>query len=253
MKYETIGVDKRDGVATVTLNRPERLNAINAAMQRELLDAIADIRDDDTVSVAIITGAGRAFCSGRDLKDIGQGTPLGTPSGPGEPWKPIEDMDKPVIAAVNGACYTGGMTLIECCDIVLASDAAVFCDTHARFGMPGGGGELTRLPRMIGLQKAKEVLFTCEPFSAQEAERIGLVTRVVPAGKLMEAANELARKISRNNRFAIQTQKRVLNRGFRVGLVEAFEIELHEGEAYQRAHHDAQERARGFVEKKDRN
>ncbi len=221
MTYNKIILEKKNGIAKITLNRPQVLNAIDEELLSELVTALNEIEKDDSVQVVILTGAGRAFSAGRDLKGVLEGREwVG-----GARYKALEDLSKPVIAAVNGHCFTGALELVMCADIVIASESAVFGDTHARFGIVSGGGQTQRLPRQIGVKKAKELLFTCEPISAREAQRIGIVNRVVPPEKLEEAAVEMAEKILRNIPETIRIIKALINKGMMTDLETGLKME----------------------------
>ncbi|MFC2041181.1 enoyl-CoA hydratase/isomerase family protein [Chloroflexota bacterium] len=227
MTYNTIILEKKDGIAKITLNRPKAMNALSEELLSELVAALDDIEKDDSVNVVILTGAGRAFSAGRDLQGIVEGREwVG-----GLRYKALEDLSKPVIAAVNGYCFTGSFELAMCADIIIASENAVFGDTHARFGIVPGGGQTQRLPRQIGPKKAKELIFTSDMISAQEAERIGIVNKVVPADKLEEAAMEMAEKILKNIPETIRTVKRLVNKGIQTDLETGLkmEAEMHKG------------------------
>jgi enoyl-CoA hydratase/carnithine racemase len=227
MAYETILVANQDGVGTITLNRPQALNAINQQMLAELDRALTDLETDDDVRVIVMTGSGRAFSAGRDLKEIG-GSEHRTGA---DVWSRLETIGKPVIAAVNGLCYTGALSMLTCFDLVVASEDAVFADTHTRFGMVHGGGATQRLRDVVGPRKAKELIFACEPIGAAEAERIGLVNKVVPADDLQPAVQDLADKIKKNDPMALATAKRLINDGMKWGTAVGFELEARE---YQR-------------------
>lgn len=221
MSYQNIILEKQNGIARLTLNRPQALNALNEELLAEFAAAINDIEKDDTVNVVILTGAGRAFSAGRDLKGI-----LSGKENPGGPrYRLLEDCSKPVIAAVNGACFTGSFELVMCADIIIASEDAVFGDTHARFGIIPAGGSTQRLPRQIGPKKAKELLLTCDRISATEAERIGIVNKVVPADKLQAAAGEMAEKILKNIPEAVKIIKSLVNKGMKVDLDTGLKME----------------------------
>jgi len=221
MTYENIIVEKRAGVAKIMLNRPHALNAVTEQMLAELVAALDDIDKDDAVNVVILTGAGKAFSAGRDLKGILEGREK-----PGAwRYRALEDCSKPVIAAVNGHCFTGSLELVMCADIIIASENAVFADTHARFGVIPGGGQTQRLPRQIGPKKAKELLFTCDTLSAREAERIGLVNKVVPAEQLEAAAMEMAEKILKNIPETVRTFKDLVNKGMHMDLESGLRME----------------------------
>ena len=227
MTYKTLIVEKSNGIAKIILNRPRVLNAMNEELLAELVVALDDIEKDDGVHVVILTGSGDVFSAGRDLKCVMEGSER--PGG--DRYKALEDLSKPVIAAVNGPCFTGSFELVMCADIIIASENAVFGDTHARFGIIPGGGQTQRLPRQIGPKKAKELLFTCERISAREAERIGIVNKVVPPEKLDEAAQEMAEKILQNIPETIRTLKSLINKGLKTDLQTGLkmEMDLHKG------------------------
>ncbi len=227
MTYKKIIVEKNNGIAKLILNRPEVLNAIDEELLAELVTALADIEKDASVNVVILTGAGRAFSAGRDLKGVMAGREwVG-----GVKYQALEDLGKPVIAAVNGACFTGAFELAMCADIIIASENAVFGDTHARFGIVSGGGQTQRLPRQIGAKRAKELIFTSGTLTASEAERWGIVNKVVPPEKLEEAAVEMAGKILKNIPETVRTFKRLINDGLKTDLESGLkmEAETHHG------------------------
>jgi enoyl-CoA hydratase len=221
MVYENILLKKEGGIAKIILNRPHALNAITEGVLSDLVAALADIEKDDSVQVVILTGAGKAFSAGRDVEGVLKGIEY-----PGASrYRALEELSKPVIAAVNGACFTGSLELVLCADIIIASEKAVFADTHARFGIIPGGGQTQMLPRLVGVKKAKELLFTCEPISAHEAQRLGIVSKVVPAEKLDEAAQEMAEKILQNIPEAIRIMKRLINEGMKKDLESGLKLE----------------------------
>jgi enoyl-CoA hydratase len=230
MGFENIIVEKKEGIAKITLNRPQVLNALNQQILSEIRAALEDIRGDDNVGVVLITGAGRAFSAGLDIKvlsgleDGGGAGKVGNKLG-GRPIEAIESLPKPVIAVINGYCLTGALEVALACDMIIASEDAVFGDTHAKWGLRPGWGLSQRLPRLVGVMKAKELSFTAETISAQEAERIGLINKVVPAEKLEEAAQELARKILSNSRGSIAAYKTLINEGMKADLATGLKIE----------------------------
>ena len=232
MAYEMINFEKKEGIAWITLNRPQVLNAINAQLFEEVKAALGDVTGDDSVGVVVLTGSGRAFSAGVDIKTGGQGA--GDRSmGPTrdlalEVIAAIENLDRPVIAAVNGYCLTGAFELVTACDLIVASEKAVFGDTHARWGMTPVWGGSQRLPRMIGALKAKEMFFTGDMVSATEAERIGLVNRVVAHEELHEAVREMAGKILANSRGTVRVEKSLVNRGLRLDYRSALKLEYEE-------------------------
>jgi enoyl-CoA hydratase/carnithine racemase len=227
MNYNKIKLEKKGRIAKIILNRPEALNAVDEELLREIVSACDEIEKDDGINVVIITGAGRAFSAGRDLP----GVLAGREWPGGMRYRALENLSKPVIAAVNGYCFTGSLELVTCADIIIAAENAVFGDTHARFGIVPGGGQTQRLPRLIGPRKAKEMMFASDMISAQEAERIGLINKVVPPEKLEEAAMEMAEKVLKNIPETLSTIKRLVNQGMNMGLEEGFQMEaaFHKG------------------------
>ena len=231
IQFESLLLEKKKGVAKIVLNRPQVLNALSTKLLLELKEALQQLEKDDEVQVVVITGAGKAFCAGRDLKELSSltGEELGKAASPGlEVCQTIGELQKPVIAAVNGFCYTGGLELVIHCDMIIASESAVFADTHTRYGLLHDWEGSQLLIRLVGLMKAKEIIFTSEPITAKEAERIGLVNRVVPAEKLEEAVDELAERIIRNSQASIKVLKKTMNRGMKLDLGAALELEASE-------------------------
>ena len=247
MSYQTVLFDKADGVARITLNRPEVLNALSTGMFDDLKAALGEAADDDSIGVVVITGAGRAFSAGVDIKTRHPET--GKPVSPSseqarEVIDIIEKLDKPVIAAVNGYCLTGALELATSCDIIVASDRALFGDTHARWGLTPTWGGSQRLPRLIGALKAKEMFFTGDILSAAEAERIGIVNRVVPAETLDEAVREMTDKILANSRETIRIEKSLINRGLEMNYADGLALERRESHGRTS---DAAARLEGFT------
>ncbi len=221
MEYKTILVEKKNGIAKIILNRPQTMNALTEELLGELVSALEDADKDSNIGVVILTGAGRAFSAGRDLPGILEGREF--PGG--ERYRKLEDLGKPVIVAVKGPCYTGSFELAMCADIIIASEDAIFCDTHARFGIIPGGGQTQRLPRQIGVKKAKELIFTCDTIPAGDAERLGIVNKVVPLDMLDNAAEEMAEKILKNVPEAIITIKKLINEGMNMDQASGLKME----------------------------
>jgi enoyl-CoA hydratase len=223
-------VAKEDGIASVTLNRPSKLNALNRELRTAFCHSMQVLRDDQETAVVIITGAGRGFCAGLDLKELGEdasresGTVVRDATNVSF-VSVIEDMKVPVIAAVNGFAITGGFELALACDMIIAAESARFADTHARVGVMPGGGMSARLPRAIGIRKAKEMSLTGNYLSAREAERIGLVNRVVPDDHLMAEALELAKQILGADQKIVRGMKALYDLTTRKTLEEALRIE----------------------------
>lgn len=212
-----------EGVAIVTLNRPEKLNALNQELRREFRAAMRRLRTADDVGAVIITGAGRAFCAGLDLREIGAS---GIRDEGDETFiTVIEDMEVPTIAAVNGFAVTGGFELALACDMIIAAEEARFADTHARVGVMPGGGMSARLPRAVGIRKAKELSLTGNYLGAREAERMGLVNRVVPRDRLIETAKELSAQILGGNQRIVRQMKRLYDLTSRATLNDGLRIE----------------------------
>ena len=204
------------GVALVTLNRPESMNALNVPLREALANAARELDTHDDVSAVVFTGAGdKAFCAGADLKERGSKSiqELYEQRRHGRPRfvSAIASMAKPTIAAINGYALGGGAELALQCDILIASDRATFGFPEVTIGFLPGGGACQRLPRLIGLQKAKELILTGRRVGAQEAEALGLVSRVVPHEKLLAEALDLARTIAANPRMSVVQAKIALN------------------------------------------
>ncbi len=218
------------GIATVTLNRPEKLNSLNRELRSSFCRTMQQFRDNPEVKVVIITGAGRAFCAGLDLRELG--TDSGRESGAlvrdGTTVSfitVIEDMKVPVIAAVNGFAVTGGFELALACDMIVAAEDAQFADTHARVGVMPGGGMTARLPRAVGIRKAKELSLTGNYLGAREAERMGLVNRVVAPGQALAEAQSIAEQILTANQTVVGQLKRLYDLTSRATLHDAIRIE----------------------------
>jgi enoyl-CoA hydratase/carnithine racemase len=211
-------------VATITYNRPDALNAINGEMRRDLNDAFARFRDEEDAWIAIVTGAGRAFCAGADLR--GEGNSAG--DFPGTFWeKPTQnsfesgwEIFKPVIAAVNGYCLGYGLTLVTWCDFVIASENAQFGFPEARIGVPTIVGSI-RLPQRINWQYAMEILLTGERVDAARAHEIGLAGWVVPADALMDEARALAQRLLAGAPLAQRVIKEMAVRSQQLPMIEA--------------------------------
>ena len=216
---DLILVEKTDGVATVTLNRPTAMNALSKALRKRLYEVMTAIDADDEVRAVVLTGAGeRAFTAGLDLKELGsQPGALGSANATGadeNPVKAIELCRKPVIGAINGVAITGGFEVALACDILIASENARFADTHARVGVMPGWGLSQKLSRLIGISRAKELSLSGNFLNAATAERWGLVNRVVPAGDLMMVAQKLAHDIASADAHFIAGYKKLIDDGF---------------------------------------
>ncbi|MSQ68423.1 MAG: enoyl-CoA hydratase [Gammaproteobacteria bacterium] len=215
MSEDLLLIARANGVATLTLNRPASLNALNRALRARLAASFAELAADGETRVVILTGAGRAFCAGADLKELGSGTArVGTPRDPAyDPTSAMAQFPGPIIGAVNGAAVTGGFELALGCDLLIASPAARFADTHGRVGVHPAWGLSQRLPRLIGLARAKELSLTGNFVDALTAERWGLVNRVVPAEDLMATCQALAQDMLSLDPVMLISYKRLLDDG----------------------------------------
>ncbi|MEW6596036.1 MAG: enoyl-CoA hydratase [Pseudomonadota bacterium] len=225
-----LNYDVADGIAVITLNRPEAMNALSKALRAALAEALVKADADPEVSVIILTGAGeRAFTAGLDLKELG-GDPAAmadanAASPSANPVKAIEQAKKPVIGAINGVAVTGGFEVALACDILIASENARFADTHARVGILPGWGLSQKLSRLIGIYRAKELSFSGNYLDAKTAEAWGLVNKVVPAAELMTAAKKLAADIATIPSDTVQTYKALIDDGFAMDFGESLKLE----------------------------
>jgi enoyl-CoA hydratase len=227
-------VDKSEGIATFTLNRPDALNALSRALRAAIVEAFDDLNNDPDIGVVILTGAGRAFCAGVDLKEMGGGTAKDTESAVvgTEVVRAMARCDRPIIGAINGFAITGGFELALACDILVASTAARFADTHARVGVLPAWGLSQRLSRVIGVYRAKELSLTGNFLSAEQAEAWGLVNRVVAPEELLQTCRALATDIQSCVPETVRELKRVIDAGFVTTLAEGFKVELDASRAH---------------------
>ncbi len=223
-----IDLQKDDGVALLTIDRPEALNAMNVLMLEELCEVIDQVEEDDEVRVLVITGAGRAFVAGADIAHMKDFSPQQAKEWSEQGQRTvgkIENMKKPVIAAVNGYALGGGTELAMACDIRVASDRAVFGQPEVKLGMIAGFGGTQRLPRLVGPGMAKEMLFTGDHYNAEAAQRMGLVNKVVPAGELMSYCLDMAKRIAARGTLAVRLSKEAVNHGRDMDLQKALRLE----------------------------
>ncbi|MBU0514273.1 MAG: enoyl-CoA hydratase/isomerase family protein [Proteobacteria bacterium] len=255
----TIRYEKKERIVLITIDRPQAMNALDGEAWARLNQAWIDFRDDPEVWVAVITGAGdKAFCAGADLKRLAEYyrsmTPLQrrmkseTEPGLGGITRNLE-IFKPIIAAINGYCLAGGLELALACDLRIASENASFGLTEVSRGIIPGAGGTQRLPRLIPLAKALEMILTAERIDALEAWRVGLVNRVVPAGELLPEAMTIAQKICRNAPLAVQAAKEAIYRGLEMPLAEGLRLEQFLAEPVRQSE-DAREGPKAFAEKR---
>ena len=253
MSYETILVSRSERVGTITLNRPEALNALNSQVMTEVTSAAAEFDADPGIGAIIITGSAKAFAAGADIKEMAT---LSFSEVFGSDffadWGKLAAVRTPLIAAVGGYALGGGCELAMMCDVLIAADTAKFGQPEIKLGVLPGMGGSQRLTRAVGKAKAMDMILTGRTIDAAEAERIGLVSRVVPAENLLEEANTVATTIAQMSRSASRMAKEAVNR--------AFESSLAEGLLYERrlfhsafATDDQTEGMAAFTEKRTAN
>jgi enoyl-CoA hydratase len=241
---DAVLTEQRGRMLVITLNRPEALNAINAALARELLDAVTQLDDDPGLTVGVLTGAGRAFSAGMDLKAFSQG----------EDVRAImtfikNGARKPIIAAVEGFALAGGLELALSCDLIVASEGTRLGIPEATVGVFASAGGLLRLPSRVGFGKAMEMAITGEPILAEDAVQYGLVARLTAKGEALATAVELAERVAKNAPLAVATSKAMIRAS--QGITEAEYWPLQDPhEEIVRNSSDAKEGSRAFVEKR---
>lgn len=228
MSEPVLLVDRKDGIATLTLNRPDKLNALSMELLQALVDELERLRNDPDIGVVILTGAGRAFCAGLDLKEMGD--PNGPRADVAQPDPPmmLRTLPQPVIGAINGLAITGGLEISVSCDILIATPEARFADTHVRLGIIAGWGLSQRLSRVIGLNRAKELSLTGNYLTAERAYEWGLVNRIVSREELLPTCEALARDMLSCIPESMREYKRLMDRGFDLALGDAmtYEVEI---------------------------
>lgn len=221
-------VEREDGIALVTLDRPSAMNALSRTLRRALAETFRALGEDPAIGVVILTGSGRAFCAGLDLKELGGETGDGSSGaieGGADPIGAMRAYPLPIIGAINGFAITGGFELALACDVLVASSDARFADTHARVGIVPGWGLTQLLPRRIGASRARELSFTGNFLDAKTAEAWGLVNRVVAPEALLPTCRELARDMLSCDRDTLRGIKHVYDAGERTTLDEGLRIE----------------------------
>jgi 2-(1,2-epoxy-1,2-dihydrophenyl)acetyl-CoA isomerase len=253
---ETLIVERDGGVVTVTMNRPQKKNAANGTMWRELEATFAEVAADRDVRAMVLTGAGGAFCSGADLGDAGD-----VAGRPGDPYlvqmRALSDValrlhriPKPTIAKVRGVAVGAGMSMALGCDLVVASEDARFSQIFSRRGLSVDFGSSWLLPRLIGLHRAKELAFLADIIGAEEARAIGIVNRVVPDGELDAFVAGWAGRLAAGPPLALSMTKSMLNQSFHLGMDEALEEEAR-SQAVNFASADTAEAIAAFIQKRD--
>jgi enoyl-CoA hydratase len=235
-----------NGLATLTLNRPEKLNALTVDLFSELRTHIINLSQDTSIGCVVLRGAGRCFSAGHDLADIAEGESVPSPGWHSETLRLLEKLPKPVIAAVHGHCYTGALEVALAADMIIASSNAKFADTHAKWALTPVWGMSQRLPRRVGLATAKKLMFTCETITAQEALRIGLCEAVFPEETFFDQVELVARATLRNSVFSHAANKRLLDATDSRPIDAGLQWEVMENEGVGP---DMQERVQAFIKK----
>jgi len=257
MNREHVLFDRRDHVAFITLNRPERMNAFAGLMRQEIVEVLEEAARDPEVRVVVITGAGKAFCTGGDVNEFASGetkalakTVSSERHAMSRAVLAINRMEKPVIASVNGVAAGGGCNLALACDLRIASDRARFGQVFTRRGVHPDWGGIYFLPRLVGYAKAAELIFSAEVIDAQEAYRIGLVNKVVPHEDLERATREFAARIAGNAPIPMAFAKRGLQNFQRWDLAQALDYESYALEVCMKSE-DIIEGFGAFLEKRE--
>ena len=230
MSTPVLKIEKKDQIALLTLNRPQSMNALSTELRNCIETAFADLKNDSSIRVAILTGAGRAFCAGLDLKELAGGKGMIDDLSEKRRARinlttPMKDFGQPVIGAVNGPAITGGFELALGCDILIASTRARFADTHARVGIIPGSELSQKLSRLLGIYRAKEVSLTGNFIDAQKASEWGLVNRVVAPEELLPACYRIAEDIISCPEDMIRKYKKLIDDGFHMAFGDALELE----------------------------
>jgi 2-(1,2-epoxy-1,2-dihydrophenyl)acetyl-CoA isomerase len=260
--YETLTLERRGHVGILTLNRPERLNAINRVMMGEMTAAVSQVRDDDEIRALVVTGAGKGFCAGADLMGVGQAVAGNAPE-PQSQFDRLDEMswvgrwammwsqlDKPVIGAINGVCAGAGMSTALACDVRIGCEASRFKSVFIERSLSPDSGLSFFLPRIVGYAAAADIIFTSRAVEADEALRLGLLNRMVPAAELLDAAVAYANEMTRWPPVALRVTKRVLQHSVEAGLEEALRYESAGLSYARRAPNDVKESRAAFLEKR---
>jgi enoyl-CoA hydratase len=227
---EVLKIEREAGIATLTMNRPDQRNALNAELRRTLRDTFRALAQDASIRAVILTGAGKGFCAGLDLKEMSERGPGAGGEGEGGGLshglvETIEAYPHPVIGAINGVAVTGGFELALACDVLIGCPETRFADTHARVGILPGWGLSQKLARVIGPARAKMVSFTGNYISAEEAERWGLLARVVPSDRLLATCRQLAKDMLSCVPGAVEGYKRMIDEGYAISYGESRALE----------------------------
>ncbi len=253
MSYETLSLNRKDDITVLTIQRPKSLNALNTEVLKELFQALSDFEQQPESKVCIITGSGeKAFVAGADISEMIDKTPLEAQAfcrlGQ-EAFLKIESIEKPILAAVNGFALGGGCELVLACDLVFASENARFGQPEIDLGVIPGFGGTQRLPKAIGMRRAKEWIYLGKAIDAQRAYEIGLVNSVFPADQLLDEVEAVARKIAKKPSFALQQAKKSIQEGMSLDIHTGLMLER-EAFSLTFASEDRKEGMQAFVEKR---
>jgi enoyl-CoA hydratase/carnithine racemase len=258
VSFESIILKKEDHIATITMNRPDKMNSLDKTMLREIISAVNDVAVDDEIRVLVLTGAGKAFCSGADISDGGKASGLaGTPNEMRRNLKEtfqgvalgLSRLDKPTIAMVNGPAVGAGCDFAFGCDIRVGSEKAKFRNSFVKVGLIPGGGGTWLYTRLLGLGRGLEFMFTGDFLEAEEAQRIGVLNRLVPSDQLESATMELAMKIAGNPPLAVQMSKALAYKALEMDLEAALELSA-ACQALALTSEDHREGVNAFIEKR---
>jgi enoyl-CoA hydratase len=252
MSYQTILYDQEGGIATITFNRPDKLNVLNQQMLAEFKDALEQVRQNPEIRVLLLTGAGRAFIAGADISEFLKFGPLEArqfSAAAHDTGFALESLEIPVIACVNGFALGGGLEMAMACDFIYAADTAALGQPEINLGIIPGFGGTQRLARLVGKGVAKEMILTGRQVEAAEAKTLGLVAQVFPADHFMEECRQVAQAMAAKGRVALRAAKQTIDRGFDLDLKNACLLEV-EAFALCFASPDAHEGARAFLEKR---
>ncbi len=254
--YKNLIVQKAEAIATIQLNRPQKKNSLNGELRQEIEAALKEVGCDSDIRVAIITGGNEIFCAGADISEIQETTSAESAYRHSREFQilcdQVEGLPQPVIAAVAGYALGGGCELALACDFRIASQSAKFGLPEIKIGAFPGGGGTQRLPRLIGAAKAKEIILTGDPITADEALSMGLVMKVVPQERLLDETKAFASKLAALPRLAMEASKMLINRSLEIDLPSGLELEARSFGALATTH-DLQEGTRAFMEKRKPN
>ena len=235
MAEPVLKIEKQEGLAVATLNRPRVMNALSQELRSRIAETFRALEQDSEVGVVILTGAGKAFCAGLDLKELGGETKTAQAgTSDSEMLASIHEFSGPVIGAINGVAITGGFELALACDILIGSTEARFSDTHARIGLVPGWGLSQKLPRLIGISRAKEISFTGNHVPAEQAEAWGLLNRVVASDQLLDTCRNLGRDMLSCVPEVLRRYKQVIDEGYATTFSDGLALETRASRDYGR-------------------